>query len=100
MQRTGFEARDVESLREHYATTLRHWVSNLEQAWDRAVDLVGEARARIWRLYMAGSAINFESGSISIHQVLGIKPSAAGDSGMPPTRRAMLATSDHEQYEH
>ena len=37
MQRAGFEVRDVESLREHYARTLRAWVANLEAHWDEAV---------------------------------------------------------------
>jgi cyclopropane-fatty-acyl-phospholipid synthase len=87
MERAGFEIRDVESLREHYARTLRAWVANLEANWDEAVRLVGEARARIWRLYMAGSAVGFTDGGINVHQVLGVAPTAEGDSGMPPTRR-------------
>jgi len=82
MQASGFEVRNVESLREHYATTLRHWVANLERDWDEAVELAGEARARIWRLYMAGSALNFEANRTQIHQVLGVKPDK-GRSGMP-----------------
>jgi len=84
-----FEVRDVESLREHYARTLRHWVANLEANWDRAVDLVGPS-ARIWRLYMAGSALNFEAGRTSIHQVLAVKPHADGTSGMPLNRASLL----------
>ena len=52
----------------------------------RAVALVGEARARVWRLYMAGSAVGFEDAGIAIHQVLGVVPNATGASGMPPTR--------------
>jgi cyclopropane-fatty-acyl-phospholipid synthase len=87
MQRAGFEVRDVESLREHYARTLQAWVGNLESDWDRAVALVGEARARIWRLYMAGSALGFIDGGISVHQVLGVVPAPGGDAGMPATRR-------------
>jgi cyclopropane-fatty-acyl-phospholipid synthase len=86
MERTGFEVRDVESLREHYAKTLRAWVANLEDRWDEAVRLVGAARARVWRLYMAGSAIAFADGDIAVHQVLGVVPTATGSSGMPPTR--------------
>ncbi|MEP7203430.1 MAG: cyclopropane-fatty-acyl-phospholipid synthase family protein [Ilumatobacteraceae bacterium] len=86
MERAGLEVRDVESLREHYARTLRCWVSNLESNWDEAVKLVGEPRAKIWRLYMAGSAIGFEDGGISIHQVLGAIP-AEGNAKMPATRR-------------
>jgi cyclopropane-fatty-acyl-phospholipid synthase len=88
MERAGFEVRDVESLREHYARTLRAWVGNLESAWDEAVVMIGEARARIWRLYMAASALGFEDGGIAIHQVLGVVPDPAGASGMPSTRRA------------
>ncbi|HEX8802677.1 MAG TPA: cyclopropane-fatty-acyl-phospholipid synthase family protein, partial [Acidimicrobiales bacterium] len=56
IQDAGFEARHAEALREHYAMTLRHWVDNLEAAWDEAVAEVGERRARVWRLYMAGSS--------------------------------------------
>jgi cyclopropane-fatty-acyl-phospholipid synthase len=93
MHKAGLEVRDVESLREHYAKTLRTWVANLERNWDRAVDLVGAARARIWRLYTAGSALSFEAGRISIHQVLGVKPAADGRSGMPPTRLGWLTNS-------
>lgn len=86
MEAAGFEVRDVESLREHYARTLRAWVANLEADWDQAVSLVGEARARIWQLYMAGSAIGFEDGGIGLHQVLGVVPDPEGGSGMPRTR--------------
>jgi cyclopropane-fatty-acyl-phospholipid synthase len=86
MERAGFEVRDVESLREHYARTLRCWVANLEANWGEAVTLVGPARARIWRLYMAASALGFEDGGIAIHQVLGVVPDPDGVSGMPATR--------------
>jgi cyclopropane-fatty-acyl-phospholipid synthase len=92
MQDAGFEVRDVESLREHYATTLHHWVDNLERNWDRAVDLVGEARARIWRLYLAGSAVGFEDGGLSVHQVLGVRDGEEGLSAMPRTRDGWVTT--------
>jgi len=87
MERAGFEVRDVEAMREHYALTLRRWVANLEENWDEAVDLVGEGRARVWRLYMAGSALGFEDGGVGIHQVLGVVPDAAGTAGAPANRR-------------
>jgi cyclopropane-fatty-acyl-phospholipid synthase len=86
MEQAGFEVRDVESLREHYAKTLRAWVANLQQHWDTAVADVGVRRARVWQLYMAASANGFEDGGISIHQVLGVVPGPDGRSGMPPTR--------------
>jgi cyclopropane-fatty-acyl-phospholipid synthase len=80
MQQRGFEVRHLESLREHYALTLRAWVANLERHWEEAVGLVGPARARVWRLYMAGSAVNFEDGNTQIHQVLAARPDG-GRSG-------------------
>jgi cyclopropane-fatty-acyl-phospholipid synthase len=86
MEEARFEIRDVESLREHYARTLRAWVANLEANWDEAVRLVGARRARVWRLYMAGSAVGFADGGINVHQVLGVVPTPAGASGMPATR--------------
>ena len=86
MERAGFEVRDVESLREHYARTVRAWTENLEADWDRAVALVGAARARIWRLYLTGSAIGFTDGGIGVHQVLGVVPTRDGRTGMPATR--------------
>jgi cyclopropane-fatty-acyl-phospholipid synthase len=88
MESAGFEVRDVESLREHYAQTLRHWVANLQRHWTEAVDLVGEGRARVWLLYMAASAVGFEDGGLSIHQVLGAVRATDGSSGMPATRRS------------
>lgn len=94
MEDAGFEVRDVESLREHYAQTLRAWVRNLEDGWDRAVSLVGEARTRVWHLYMAGSAVGFEDGGISIHQVLGVVPNTDGSSAMPRTRGAFRVDLD------
>jgi cyclopropane-fatty-acyl-phospholipid synthase len=81
MQRQGFEARHAESLREHYALTLRAWVANLEADWDRAVQLAGEGRARVWRLYMAACAVTFEDGFNQIHQVLAVKPGEGRDRG-------------------
>jgi cyclopropane-fatty-acyl-phospholipid synthase len=82
VQRAAFEVRHVESLREHYALTLRQWVANLEANWNDAIALVGEPRARVWRLYMAASAVNFEAERNEIHQTLAVRP-AAGRSGMP-----------------
>jgi len=81
-QAQGFEVRHVESLREHYALTLRRWVDNLMKRYDEAVEEVGEERARVWRLYMSGSAIGFERHHLEIHQVLNVRP-VDGRSGVP-----------------
>lgn len=81
IQHTGLEARHVEALREHYHLTLRRWVANLERHWDEAVAEVGAARARVWRLYMAGSAMDFRAGRLQLNQVLAVRRSADGNSG-------------------
>ena len=86
LEGAGFEVRDVQSLREHYALTLREWVRNLEQHWDEAARLTSSARARIWRLYMAGSALAFEGNRIGVNQVLAVRTNPRGVSGMPRTR--------------
>jgi cyclopropane-fatty-acyl-phospholipid synthase len=82
---TGFEVRDVESLREHYAMTLREWVRRLENHADEAKRLTDEVTYRIWRLYMAGSAHQFRLGDLNLYQILLAKPSH-GDAGVPLTR--------------
>ena len=85
VQERGFEVRDVESLREHYAKTLRAWVDNLQSHWDEAVAVAGEPIARTWRLYMAGAAIGFEAARLDVHQQLLALPRADGSSDAPLT---------------
>ncbi len=90
-ERSGFEIRDVENLREHYARTLRAWVNNLERNRDEAVAQAGEAAYRIWRLYMAASAVSFDNASIGIYQSLLARPDANGRVTIPATRRDLYA---------
>ena len=73
----------MENLREHYALTLRRWVSNLENHWDDAVALTSEGRARVWRLYMAASAVNFEDNHLHVDQVLALKTDESGRNRLP-----------------
>jgi cyclopropane-fatty-acyl-phospholipid synthase len=97
LEEGGFEVRDVESLREHYALTLRAWTKNLEDNWDQAIRLSSPGRARVWRLYMAGCALGFESNRLGVNQVLAVRPGVGGASSMPRTRASLLApalTSD------
>lgn len=82
LQAHGFELRHLETIREHYARTLRRWVANLDANYDEAVAEVGEERARVWKLYMAGSAVGFENNHLQVHQALCVRP-AAGRSFMP-----------------
>ncbi|MER6029410.1 class I SAM-dependent methyltransferase [Streptomyces sp. NPDC001851] len=83
LERAGFEVRDVESIREHYARTLRRWVANLEADWDHAVSLTSPGRARVWLLYMAASALAFERNRIGVNQVLAVRTRESGASGLP-----------------
>ncbi|MGW1893169.1 class I SAM-dependent methyltransferase [Streptomyces sp. NPDC002004] len=83
LEQAGFEVRDLESIREHYALTLRRWVTNLEAGWGRAIKLTSPGRARVWRLYMAASALSFEHNRIGVNQVLAVKTPDGGPSGMP-----------------
>jgi cyclopropane-fatty-acyl-phospholipid synthase len=81
----GFEVRDVESLREHYALTLHHWVERLEAHAEQARSITDETTYRIWRLYMAASAHGFRAARLNLYQSLLAKP-LNGESGMPLTR--------------
>ncbi|HXA61216.1 MAG TPA: class I SAM-dependent methyltransferase [Streptosporangiaceae bacterium] len=83
MHDAGFEVRHDENLREHYAKTLAGWCANLDEHWDEAVAEVGEGTARVWRLYMAGCRYGFERNWIQLHQTLGVKLPANGESGFP-----------------
>ncbi len=88
LESAGFEVRDVEVIREHYALTLRRWVANLEADWARAAKLAGEGRARVWRLYMAASALAFERNRIGVNQVLAVRTPDGGNSGLPLRARS------------
>lgn len=92
MERAGFEIEDVESLRRHYALTLRHWVRRLEAQREAALGEVDEATYRVWRLYMAACALEFESGSTGVYQVLASRRGA--DAALPLTRRGLYAQPD------
>jgi cyclopropane-fatty-acyl-phospholipid synthase len=81
-----FEVRDVESLREHYALTLRQWVKRLEAQHTQALKYVDEATYRTWRLFMSASAFGFGQGTLNVYQTLLAKPNAGGATGLPLTR--------------
>lgn len=81
----GFEVRDVENLREHYALTLRHWVNRLEARRAEAIQAAGEVTYRTWRLYLSASAHGFESGHLNVNQTLLAKLDR-GRSRVPLTR--------------
>ncbi|MBI1424301.1 MAG: methyltransferase domain-containing protein [Gammaproteobacteria bacterium] len=73
MERSHFEIIDVEGLRAHYVLTLRHWVRRLEEHRKEALQHVSEATYRVWLLYMAACALQFEAGEIGVYQILAAK---------------------------
>jgi cyclopropane-fatty-acyl-phospholipid synthase len=91
--RVGFEVRDVENLREHYSLTLRAWVRALEANRDEVVRITDEMTYRIYRLYMAGATMGFDSGVYQLNQTLFVSPVAAGVAGLPLTREGWYHTN-------
>jgi cyclopropane-fatty-acyl-phospholipid synthase len=84
LEHAGLEVRDVEALREHYPLTLRAWSRNLARHRREAIAHAGAERERVWRLYMAGSALAFARGEIGVFQTLAVRPGAA--HGLPLVR--------------
>jgi cyclopropane-fatty-acyl-phospholipid synthase len=87
-ERAGFEVRDLECLREHYAETLAAWLARLEARFDEAIAVAGERRARLYRLYLAGSAVGVRVGRTSVYQLLVAKRAARGRTPALPRCRA------------
>ena len=85
-QNTGFEVRDVEDLREHYARTLRLWLGRLDAARAHAIEVVGEARYRVWRIFLAASAQGFAAGRTEVFQAVLARPETAGAMRLPWSR--------------
>ncbi|MFF1708725.1 class I SAM-dependent methyltransferase [Streptomyces sp. NPDC058268] len=81
----GFEVRSAESLREHYVRTVNAWRATLEERWEEFVALVGVEAARTWRLYLVGGSLAFEERRMGVDQILAIRTSDLGWSGMPAT---------------
>ena len=90
MTLSGLEAHsflvyDVENMREHYARTCRLWAERLQSRFPEAVSQVGEAKARLWLLYLTGCSIAFQRGSTQIFQTVAVKR-GRGLTILPPTR--------------
>ncbi len=89
MGAAGLEVMDAETLRLHYARTLRLWSDRLEANLEKASAYAGEKRLRIWRAYLAGCAHAFERGWVSIQQVLAVKGEDPAKRPLPWTREYM-----------
>ncbi len=70
MEGAGLEVTHVEGFREDYAETLRHWSRKFDDNLPEAIALGGEERVRVWRLYLRAARRGFESGFLSVFQVL------------------------------
>ncbi len=88
IEQAGLEVRDVHALREHYVWTVDAWYATFEANWDRAVEMVGEEMARVWRLYLVGGALAFEEGRMGVDQILMVRPTTDGRSHLPRVRTA------------
>jgi cyclopropane-fatty-acyl-phospholipid synthase len=86
MEGADFEIHDVEGLRQHYALTLREWVRRLDKRHEEALKYVTEPVYRIWRLYMAACAMQFEEGNTGIYQILASRREPFSNP-VPLTRR-------------
>ena len=79
----GFSILDVENLRQHYGKTCRAWLERFEQNTDQVEKMFGEELVRAWRLYLAGSAVAFEVGTLQLYQIVFAPP---GNNDVPWTR--------------
>ncbi len=91
LERAGFEVLDDESLRPHYAETLRRWAANHDAHRELAIAEIGVERERVWRLHNVGAALGFERGRLSVHQVL--TTAIGGGRRLPLRARAYQAAS-------
>ena len=96
MSEAGLEGVDVENLRPHYARTLWAWSDRLEAQLARARELTQERVIRAYRLYLAGSAMSFERGWISLHQMVAAHPDH--DMGSGPMRGAQSRFPFNREY--
>lgn len=84
-EQIGFEVRDVESLRDHYYLTLRHWLRRLEEQSDKVRALTDDVTYRIYRLYLGISALLYRLGRVNLYQALLLK-APNGEMPLPLTR--------------
>ena len=85
LERNGFEVHDVENMREHYQKSVEHWADRLWRNRERAAELVGLPRTRMWLFYLGLTAVAFDRLLLNDFQTLASKR-RIGASGLPPTR--------------
>ena len=79
-------ASDVETLRLHYAYTLRHWLDRANEARPKIEAMYDARFFRMWEFYLAGGIVMFETGAACNYQVQYIRDRNA----LPITRDYMV----------
>lgn len=83
-EKTRLIASDVETLRLHYAYTLREWLRRTHQARSKIVSMYDERFFRMWEYYLAGGIVMFETGAACNFQIQCVRD-----------RRALPITRDY-----
>jgi cyclopropane-fatty-acyl-phospholipid synthase len=73
IENAGFEVTGVQGMREHYVRTIGAWLDNFEANLPAVADLLTPEQVRVWRLYLAGSALAFEQGRMGVDQILAVR---------------------------
>jgi len=74
VERAGFHVNHIEGFREDYARTLREWTKRLDENLQRAEQLAGVERTRVWRLYLRAARHGFDTSITAVYQVRARKP--------------------------
>ena len=103
----GLEMLDTENLRPHYGRTLWAWSDRLEAQLDSALVALqanggsvqqAERILRAYRMYLAGSAMSFERGWLSLHQLLASRPAASDRFNDPPGALSVFPFTRNYMY--
>jgi cyclopropane-fatty-acyl-phospholipid synthase len=73
VERSGLIIADVETLRLHYAMTLRAWRERFIVNWDKAAAIRDESFCRMWEYYLAASEVAFRYQGLIVFQVQLVK---------------------------
>lgn len=92
LEAAGLEIREIVSLREHYVSTMDAWWNRLNESWDKIVHRVGVRRARSWRMRLAAGSLAFQTGRMTVHQILAVRTAPDGHSGFPALGNRFGAT--------
>jgi cyclopropane-fatty-acyl-phospholipid synthase len=77
---------DIETLRLHYAYTLRHWLARATKARAKIEKMYDAQFFRMWEFYLAGGIVMFEHGAACNYQVQYVRDRRA----LPLTRDYMF----------